>query len=149
MNVFDPFVDFCLSFAVIFLSAIVTFLDSKAKLTEGKQLIAKNKDSIAEDETIITVEPPEMVIMTKRHIDQKPQILESASDLGEENERQAAKIETQIPVEVGKEIREGEGENLVQEQLTQRLAKEEEKERQKEEARRRLLVEKRRGQLHE
>jgi hypothetical protein len=110
--------------------APITFLDSKAKLTEGKQLIAKNKDSIAEDETIITVEPPEMVIMTKRHIDQKPQILESASDLGEENERQAAKIETQIPVEVGKEIREGEGENLVQEQLTQRLAKEEEKERQ-------------------
>jgi len=110
--------------------APITFLDSKAKLTEGKQLIAKNKDSIAEDETIITVELPEMVIMTKRHIDQKPQILESASDLGEENERQAAKIETQIPVEVGKEIREGEGENLVQEQLTQRLAKEEEKERQ-------------------
>ncbi len=52
--------------------APITFLDSKTKLIEDKQLIAKNKDSIAEDEAIITVEPPEMVIMTRRHIDQKP-----------------------------------------------------------------------------
>jgi len=52
----------------------ITFLDSKAKLTEDKQLIAKNKESIA-DETIKTVESPEMVIIIKRDIDQKPQVL--------------------------------------------------------------------------
>ena len=32
LNVFDPFVYFCLTFAFIFLSAIITFLDSKAKV---------------------------------------------------------------------------------------------------------------------
>lgn len=110
----------------------ITFLDSKAKLTEDKQLIAKNKDSIAEGKTIITVEPPEMVIMTKRHIDQKPQTLESESDLGEENGFQEIKteLERQILAEVEKETIELDEENLLQEQLTQRLAREEKKERQ-------------------
>ena len=61
--------------------APITFLDSKAKLTEGKQLIAKNKGSIVEDEAIITVESPEIVVITERDIDQSSQILKPKSDL--------------------------------------------------------------------
>jgi hypothetical protein len=110
-------------------AGLITFLDNKAKLTEDKQLIAKNKDSIVEDETINTVEPPEMVIMTKRHIDQKPQILESQTE-----------IEIQIPTKVDKEIIGYEDKNLLQDQLErrqeeQRIEPEELQEEQQEEQR--------------
>ena len=96
----------------------ITFLDSKAKLTEGKQLTVKNKDSLTA-EAIITVESPEIVVITERDIDQSSQILESQSDLGEENGIQDLKteIEIQIPTKVDKEIIEYEGENLLQDQL--------------------------------
>ena len=102
----------------------ITFLDSKAKLTEDKQLIAKNKDNIADDDdTVITVESPEIVVIAERDIGQKSQILESESDLGEENGIQELKteIEIQIPAKVDEEIIGYEGENLLQDQLKQRL----------------------------
>ncbi|MBM3466982.1 MAG: hypothetical protein FJX70_04020 [Alphaproteobacteria bacterium] len=102
--------------------APITFLKSKAKLPEDKQLIVKNNDSLT-DEAIITVESSEIVVITEKDIDQSSQILESQSDLGEENGIQDLKteIEIQIPTKVNKEIIGYEGENLLQDQLEQRL----------------------------
>lgn len=116
--------------------APITFLDSKAKLTEGKQLTVKNKDSLTA-EAIITVESPEIVVITERDIDQSSQILESQSDLGEENGIQDLKteIEIQIPTKVDKEIIEYEGENLLQDQLEQMLEEQRLEERRLEEQR--------------
>jgi hypothetical protein len=98
--------------------APITFLKSKAKLPEDKQLIVKNNDSLT-DEAIITVESSEIVVITEKDIDQSSQILESQSDLGEENGIQDLKteIEIQIPTKVNKEIIGYEGENLLQDQL--------------------------------
>ena len=106
----------------------ITFLDSKAKLTEDKQLIAKNKESIA-DETIKTVESPEMVIIIKRDIDQKPQVLPPESDSKTEEKPYGAKAEIAIDAPVKRtenEIIELNSENILQDQLEQKLAKEEE-----------------------
>jgi hypothetical protein len=102
--------------------APITFLDSKTKLTEDKQLIAKNKDILADD-SILIVKAPELQIITQRHLEGEPQILESESDLGEENGLQELKteIEIQIPTKVDEEIIGYEGENLLQDQLKQRL----------------------------
>jgi len=102
--------------------APITFLKSKAKLPEDKQLIVKNNDSLT-DEAIITVESSEIVVITEKDIDQSSQILESQSDLGEENGIQDLKteIEIQIPTKVNKEIIGYEGENLLQDQLEQML----------------------------
>lgn len=100
--------------------APITFLNAKVKLEGDKQLIVKNNKSLSDD-SIVTVDIPETAIITQRYVKEKLQILESESDLEEENGLQAAKIETQISVEVGKEIREDEGKNLQQDQLKQRL----------------------------
>ncbi len=100
----------------------ITFFDSKAKLIEDKQLIAKNKDILADNSTVI-VKAPEPQIITQRHLEGEPQILESESDLGEENGLQELKteIEIQIPTKVDEEIIGYEGENLLQAQLKQRF----------------------------
>lgn len=104
----------------------ITFLDSKAKLTEDKQLIAKNKESIA-DETIKTVESPEMVIITERYIDQKPQVLLPESDSKTEEKPYGAKAEIAIEASLERtenEVVELNRENILQDQLEQRLARE-------------------------
>ena len=127
----------------------ITFLDSKAKLTEDKQLIAKNKESIA-DETIKTVESPEMVIIIKRDIDQKPQVLPPESDSKTEEKPYGAKAEIAIDAPVKRtenEIIELNSENILQDQLEQKLAKEEEqrlaREAEEQEERQRLELEQR------
>jgi len=116
--------------------APITFLKSKAKLPEDKQLIVKNNDSLT-DEAIITVESSEIVVITEKDIDQSSQILESQSDLGEENGIQDLKteIEIQIPTKVDKEIIGYEGENLLQDQLEQMLEEQRLEERRLEEQR--------------
>ena len=130
----------------------ITFLDSKAKLTEDKQLIAKNKESIA-DETIKTVESPEMVIIIKRDIDQKPQVLPPESDSKTEEKPYGAKAEIAIDAPVKRtenEIIELNSENILQDQLEQKLAKEEEqrlaREAEEQEERQRLELEQRLAQ---
>ena len=130
----------------------ITFLDSKAKLTEDKQLIAKNKESIA-DETIKTVESPEMVIIIKRNIDQKPQVLPPESDSKTEEKPYGAKAKIAIDAPLKRtenEIIELNRENILQDQLEQKLAKEEEqriaREAEEQEERQRLELEQRLAQ---
>ncbi|HJK88976.1 MAG TPA: hypothetical protein QKA34_06140 [Candidatus Megaira endosymbiont of Mesostigma viride] len=111
--------------------APITFLDSKAKLTEGKQLIVKNNESLSDD-SIVTVDIPETAIITQRHVKEKLQIIKDTADSGKGNGFQeiTTEVERQILAEVEKETIEPDEENLLQKQLTQRLAREEEKERQ-------------------
>ena len=110
--------------------APITFLDSKAKLTEGKQLIVKNNESLSDD-SIVTVDIPETAIITQRHVKEKLQIIKDTADSGKGNGFQeiTTEVERQILAEVEKETIEPDEENLLQKQLTQRLAREEEKER--------------------
>ncbi len=111
--------------------APITFLNAKVKLEEDKQLIVKNNESLSDD-SIVTVDIPETAIITQRHVKEKLQIIKDTADSGKGNGFQEIKteVERQILAEVEKETIEPDEENLLQEQLTQRLAREEEKERQ-------------------
>ena len=111
--------------------APITFLNAKVKLEEDKQLIVKNNKSLSDD-SIVTVDIPETAIITQRHVKEKLQIIKDTADSGKGNGFQEIKteVERQILAEVEKETIELDEENLLQEQLTQRLAREEEKERQ-------------------
>ncbi|MCC8461483.1 MAG: hypothetical protein LN545_05815, partial [Candidatus Megaira endosymbiont of Carteria cerasiformis] len=111
--------------------APITFLNAKIKLEEDKQLIVKNNKSLSDD-SIVTVDIPETAIITQRHVKEKLQIIKDTADSGKGNGFQEIKteVERQILAEVEKETIELDEENLLQEQLTQRLAREEEKERQ-------------------
>ena len=110
--------------------APITFLDSKAKLTEGKQLIAKNKDSIVEDDAIITVESPEIVVITERDIDQSSQILKPKSDLkqGQKPPGAKAEIAIEVPLErIENEIVEFNKKDLLRNKVEQKYEDQKEK----------------------
>jgi len=111
--------------------APITFLKSKAKLPEDKLLTVKNKDSLTA-EAIITVESPEIVVITERDIDQSSQILKPKSDLKQGQKPPGAKAE--IAIEAPLERRENEivefnKKDLLRNQVKQRH--EEQKEKQK------------------
>ncbi|MCP5363596.1 MAG: hypothetical protein H6911_06580, partial [Rickettsiaceae bacterium] len=109
--------------------APITFLKSKAKLPEDKQLTVKNKDSLTA-EAIITVESPEIVVITERGIDQSSQILKPKSDLKQGPKPPGAKTEIAIeaPLErIENEIVEFNKKDLLGNEVKQRHEEQKEK----------------------
>jgi len=109
--------------------APITFLKSKAKLPEDKQLTVKNKDSLTA-EAIITVESPEIVVITERGIDQSSQILKPKSDLKQGPKPSGAKTEIAIeaPLErIENEIVEFNKKDLLGNEVKQRHEEQKEK----------------------
>ncbi|WPX99157.1 hypothetical protein Megpolyxen_01030 [Candidatus Megaera polyxenophila] len=109
--------------------APITFLKSKAKLPEDKKLIVKNKDSLTA-EAIITVETPEIVVITERDIDQSSQILKPKSDLKQGPKPPGAKTEIAIeaPLErIENEIVEFNKKDLLGNEVKQRHEEQKEK----------------------
>ena len=109
--------------------APITFLNSKAKLPEDKLLTVKNKDSLTA-EAIITVESPEIVVITERDIDQSSQILKPKSDLkqGQKPPGAKAEIAIEVPLErIENEIVEFNKKDLLRNKVEQKYEDQKEK----------------------